>query len=231
MVPAVTAEQMRAIDRIITEDTGPNLFATMESAGRDLATHVIAFLGASWRDHQIVVLAGVGGNGGAGLVAARHLANRGGEVVAVVTEESRMRQVPGQQLVTYRYTPGRLVDPGDVDSLAPALILDALVGYNLSGPPRDALHDLIAWSGEAEAPVISVDIPSGLDATSGEAPGVFVAAAQTLTFALPKTGLGPSAGKLWLGDVGVPLLAYQRVGLDVPPTVFGDGYVVALQPS
>ena len=74
-VPAVTTDQMREIDRIAMEETGPNLFQMMENAGRNLAEMAIECLGANWRQAKIVVLAGTGGNGGGGITAARHLAN------------------------------------------------------------------------------------------------------------------------------------------------------------
>lgn len=75
-VPAFTADQMREIDRIAMEETGPNLFQMMENAGRNLALLAIEFLGQDWTNSRVVVLAGEGGNGGGGICAARHLANR-----------------------------------------------------------------------------------------------------------------------------------------------------------
>src|SRR5215469_15415707 len=75
-VPSVTAEQMREIDRIAMEETGPNLFQMMENAGRSLAEMTLECLGDDWRQARIVVLAGSGGNGGGGISAAHHLANR-----------------------------------------------------------------------------------------------------------------------------------------------------------
>ena len=63
-VPTVTTDQMREIDRIAMEETGPNLFQMMENAGRNLAEMAMECLGATWRQAKIVVLAGSGGNGG-----------------------------------------------------------------------------------------------------------------------------------------------------------------------
>src|SRR5262249_14288521 len=75
-VPVVTTEQMREIDRIAIDETGPNLFQMMENAGRNLALQVMDILGGKWNSASVVVLAGGGGNGGGGICAARHLANR-----------------------------------------------------------------------------------------------------------------------------------------------------------
>ena len=83
-VPAVTADQMREIDRIAIEDTGPNLFQMMENAGRNLALHALDVLGTDWRDRHTLVLAGAGGNGGGGICAARRLANHGANVTLVL---------------------------------------------------------------------------------------------------------------------------------------------------
>ena len=93
-VPAVTADQMREVDRIAIEETGPNLYQMMENAGRNLASMTIRLLGPGWRDDTIVVLAGTGGNGGGGICGARHLANHGGEVTVVVSDQAGLRPVP-----------------------------------------------------------------------------------------------------------------------------------------
>ena len=79
-VPAITTEQMREVDRVAIEEVGPNLFQMMETAGRNLALSAIELLGSDWPRTPIVVLAGTGGNGGGGIAAARHLANRGADV-------------------------------------------------------------------------------------------------------------------------------------------------------
>lgn len=75
-VPAITADQMREVDRIAIEETGPNLYQMMENAGRNLAALAIDLLGSGWTKASVVVLAGKGGNGGGGICATRHLANR-----------------------------------------------------------------------------------------------------------------------------------------------------------
>ena len=96
-VPAVTASQMREIDRVAIEETGPNLFQMMENAGRSLAGQALHMLGAGWKKARIVVLAGSGGNGGGGICAARHLANRDVDVALVLAEPDRLNEVPALQ--------------------------------------------------------------------------------------------------------------------------------------
>jgi NAD(P)H-hydrate epimerase len=228
-VPAVTATQMREIDRIAIEETGPNLFQMMENAGRALAVATIERLGADWRKARVVVLAGRGGNGGGGLCAARHLANRGVRVEVCLAEPDRMGEVPAYQRSILASTSAEEVLPGGLAS--PDIILDALLGYSLVGAPRGLAADLIDWANEAESPIVALDIPSGLDATSGAAPGASITARVTVTLALPKTGLGVErAGELLLADIGIPEGVYVRAGLAYR-TPFDARFCVPIFPS
>jgi NAD(P)H-hydrate epimerase len=80
--------------------------------------------------------------------------------------------------------------------------------------------------------VISLDVPSGVDATSGQTPGSHVRASQTLTLALPKTGLDVvGVGRLTLADIGIPVGVYKSVGLEIPETLFTAGQIVGLTPN
>lgn len=231
-VGAVTAAQMREVDRIAIEEIGPNLYQMMENAGRNLAALTIRLLGSEWRDERIVVLAGTGGNGGGGICGARHLANRGGDVLVVVSDATNLREVPARQLTTYRGTDGRVLGPDELGGLDPSFILDAVIGYSLSGSPRGSALHMIEWALSEDAPVVSLDIPSGIDSTTGKAPGTHVVAAHTMTLALPKTGLdGVAAGDLWLADIGIPRETYRRAGLAVPAKLFGDGFTVPIRAS
>ncbi|CAN5790620.1 hypothetical protein BH23ACT5_BH23ACT5_22320 [soil metagenome] len=227
-VPAITTEQMRRIDQIAIEETGPNLYQMMENAGRSLALTVMDQIGESWASVPIAVLAGTGGNGGGGIAAARHLANRGADVTLVLADADGLGKVSASQLGVYRGTPGRLAEPRSIEELTPGLVVDALLGYSLIGTPRGRVAEMIQWISEGPAPTVSLDVPSGIDATTGETPGPYVRAATTMTLALPKTGLDVGAvGELWLADIGIPEVVYRRVGIDVPP-LFGSAYLVRL---
>lgn len=105
--------------------------------------------------------------------------------------------------------------PEDAD-----VVIDALVGYGLQGPPRGTVAALIEASAWEGTPVLSLDVPSGLDATTGGATGAVVRAAATLAIALPKAGLvTPEAavfvGELYLADIGVPPQLYQAQGVEL----------------
>jgi NAD(P)H-hydrate epimerase len=95
----------------------------------------------------------------------------------------------------------------------PDLIVDALIGYSLTGPPRGTAAELIRWA-NGRAPILSLDVPSGLDATTGEAPGEVARARWTMTLVLPKTGLlDERAGELVLADIGIPEGVYRRAAI------------------
>lgn len=229
VVPAIRGDEMREVDRIAISETGPNLYQMMENAGRSLANRAVGMMGSLEDAPPIVVLAGTGGNGGGGICAARHLANRGVDVTLVLTDESRLGDVPDHQLSTYRATGGRFGGGEQLNGFEPALVIDAIIGYSLSGPPRGAALEMIEWAISADVQTLSLDVPSGLDPTTGESFGAYVTATETMTLALPKTGLDVEAvGSLWLADIGIPLEVYRRAKIDVPDELFGDQWVVSI---
>lgn len=213
-VPAVTADCMREIDRIAIEEAGPNLFQMMENAGRSLAELVLERLGSRWRTARIVVLAGAGGNGGGGICAARHLANRGADVTVVLAEPQGLTPLTAWQHRIYGSTDGRSVTGAAQERQTVDLVLDALIGYGLRRTPVGASRDLIRWANDSRATLVALDLPSGLDATGGTAPGDVVNAQITMTLALPKTGLhAPEGGELQLADLGLPATTFRRAGV------------------
>jgi NAD(P)H-hydrate epimerase len=215
--PAVTAEQMRDVDRTMIECFHIELVQMMENAGRSLAELAVNAFGP----RRVVVLAGPGGNGGGGLVAARHLVNRGRAVHVVLSApQARLGPVPAHQLDILRRmgVPISTAPAPGVDALGePDLIIDALIGYGLAGDPTEPAAHLIRWADAHPAPVLSLDTPSGLDVTTGRAARPCVHAAATLTLALPKTGLlgAREVGRLHLADISVPPLLYQEMGIEV----------------
>lgn len=173
-----------------------------------------------------MVLAGPGGNGGGGLVAARHLANRDVEVIVVLGDRDRLDEVPRHQLSILERTGVRVsTHPVTAD-----LVLDALIGYSLDGDPRGRAADLIRWTKEQPSPVCSLDVPSGLHATTGAIGQPRVQATATLTLALPKVGLARApdvVGELYLADIAIPRAVYAHVGIEIPP-IFAAGPILRL---
>lgn len=205
-IPAVTAGQMREVDRLLVEEYGLDLVRMMENAGRALAQVAIARFAPT----SVVVLVGSGGNGGGGLVVARHLANRG-VAVTVVLARPDLSGVPGHQLRILSHLPVTI----SFDPVPAGLVVDALNGYSVEGAPRRRAAELIAWANAQSAPVLALDVPSGLDPTLGVPAGRCVSATLTLTLALPKTGLLTAAqvGELFVADIGIPPGAYRQFGI------------------
>lgn len=230
-VPAVSADEMREIDRIAIEETGPNLFQMMENAGRNLALQALDLLGDHWRSGRVVVLAGSGGNGGGALCAARHLANRDVDVALVLSEPDRLTGVPERQRMIFRSTRGREVDAQALTGLRPDVVIDGLIGYGLRAAPEGRAAELITWANASGARILALDVPSGLDATNGGTPGMCIRAHTTLTLALPKSGLGgETTGELWLADIGIPRHTYERAGVRYTEP-FGASYRVRIEPA
>ena len=227
-VCAVTSEQMREIDRIAVEETGPNLYQMMENAGRTLALHTIETLGNSWSRSRVLVLAGGGGNGGGGICAARHLGNRMKSVTICLSSPDHLSDVTKYQLKIFKEMNGLIIDAGKLPEKKYDVIIDALIGYSLRSKPEGMPAELISWANQSKIPIISLDVPSGVDATTGETPGDFINPEQTLTLALPKTGLLPGkTGELFLADIGIPVFVFERAGVRYT-SPFGDSFMVRL---
>ncbi len=187
-VGAVTADQMREVDRIAMEETGPNLFQMMENAGRNLALQAIEVLGNGWKEASIVLLAGLGGNAGGGICAARHLANREANVQLILSDPDRLGEVPAFQRKIFNSTSGREVETPSLSGLRPDLVIDAVIGYSLIGAPRGTALELIRWANDTGAPILSLDVPTGVDSTTSESEGECMHAKWTMTLALPRLG-------------------------------------------
>lgn len=210
--PTVGRDQMAALDRAMIDDLHISLVQMMENAGRALAQLAwTRFLGENPAASRVVVLAGKGGNGGGALVGARNLSNWGTKLlVALARPEADLAPVTALQLTILRRLEMPIVQASQVADLPPAdLIIDGLVGYSLSGPPLGTTATLVRWANAQPAQVLALDLPTGLDADTGNSHDPTVRAAATLTLAIPKTGLrapkaGPNVGELYLADIGVP---------------------------
>ena len=181
----------------------------MENAGRSLADLAQERFGPA----SVVVCAGTGGNGGGGLVAARHLANRG-VVVRILMTRTQVGGVPAHQLDVCQRM-GLEIHPNLPAGLPrPDLWIDAVIGYSLRGEPRGVAAEFIHAMNRSSAPVLSLDTPSGLDTTSGVPGNPTVDAEATLTLAAPKLGLKdqPGVGELYVADISVPPAVFLRLG-------------------
>ena len=199
----------------------------MERAGAGVARAVEALV----PDGPVTVACGKGNNGGDGLVAARLLRDAGREVTVVCVappEEfsgdarenlSRLPgdapvQLPGGEPSELDRSKTRATAAEGADRRASAfdgiqVIVDALLGTGFEGEPRGAIAEAIDAVNAAGAPVVSVDVPSGVDASTGVVAGVAVRASVTVTFHAAKPGLWIRPGKAHAGevetiDIGIP---------------------------
>ena len=202
--PVFEAPEMRAVDTWAIEQTGIPSLDLMERAGLSLARAAAR----AARPGPIRIVTGKGNNGGDGLVAARLLREEGRQVD--VLSIAPLDELRGDAKANLDGLPGPAPVEFEVDGLeGSGLVVDALLGTGFSGAPREPVASAIAAINRQEAPVLACDVPSGVDATSGEAQGEAVRATATVTFHGSKVGLhvGPGAflaGEIEVADIGIP---------------------------
>jgi hydroxyethylthiazole kinase-like uncharacterized protein yjeF len=213
MEPLLNAQEMRDTDQWAIETKGVPSLDLMERAGEGLA-RVIAQRAPAGR---IAIVCGKGNNGGDGLVAARLLRQAGRDVeVLAVWPAQWVTGDAGEQL---KRLPGGQPDAFDASRLDRAhVIVDALLGTGSAGAPRDPAAEVIEAMNAAKAPVVAADVPSGVDASTGEVPGPAVRAVATATFHRGKPGLWIHPGKGCAGDVEVIEIGIPRGGAAKPDT-------------
>lgn len=233
-VAVVTRDQMREVDRLMIGEYGITLLQMMENAGRNLAELARRILGGL-SGRSLCFVAGAGNNGGGALAAARHASNRGAKVSIVLSDEpSRPDTIPGRQLASLKAMGVTPQSAGDALPDAD-LYVDGMVGYGLHGALRARVIELAAALNAATGPVLSLDVPTGLDVDGGEPEPGTVRAYATMSLALPKPGLLTSSarrfvGELYLADISVPAILYARLGLAVGP-IFSNDTLVRLSSS
>ncbi len=239
-VPSLTTEQMIEVDRAMMQDLRIELIQMMENAGRHLA-HLarVRFFDGNPSSKKVVILAGTGGNGGGALVCARRLHTWGALVQVVVTHPStNFTPVPAHQLDILRRMNVPVFQADMITQVRiPELIVDGLIGYRLQGAPHGMVADLIRWANAQAAPILALDVPSGVDGTTGSVLDPAIRATATMTLALPKAGLRTPAaqaqvGELYLADIGVPPTLYAEPALSLRVgALFAEREILRLDPS
>jgi hydroxyethylthiazole kinase-like uncharacterized protein yjeF len=206
--PLLDAPRMRAVDRWAIDERGIPSLDLMERAGEGVAQAVEHFA----HDGPLAVVCGKGNNGGDGLVVARLLRQAGRAVTAVCVappEElspdarANLERLPAEQ-------PVRLDDPAAREAIERAVVIvDALLGTGFEGVPHGAVAEAIEAVNAARGRVVSVDVPSGVDASNGVVAGAAIEAEKTVTFHAAKPGLWIQPGKGYAGetttiDIGIP---------------------------
>jgi ADP-dependent NAD(P)H-hydrate dehydratase / NAD(P)H-hydrate epimerase len=205
--PVYDAAGMRAADSWAIEDQGVPSIDLMETAGEAVAE--AARDAASGR--RVRVVCGKGNNAGDGLVAARHLATTGYEVeVLLLWPGGELSPDAGANLQRFEGEALQIASDDLTTALAGSgVVIDAIFGTGFSGAPRAPADAAIEAMNACEAPVVAADIPSGVDASTGEAEGAAVDAAITVSFHAAKVGhwISPGkakAGELRVADIGIP---------------------------
>ena len=202
--PLWEAAEMRAADKHAIEEAGVPSLDLMERAGAGLARVVAESAG----DGPIRVVIGKGNNGGDGLVAARLLREDGHEVDVLAV--GNPDELQGDAFANLDRLPGAQTIDFHADRLAgSAVIVDAMLGTGFEGEPREPVAGAIAAINACDAPVVACDVPSGVNASTGEVSGEAVEADVTATLHGPKVGLYAEPGKTHAGrikvvEIGIP---------------------------
>ncbi|HEY1922728.1 MAG TPA: NAD(P)H-hydrate epimerase [Tepidisphaeraceae bacterium] len=208
----LTRNQVRQIDRLSVERYHIPGEVLMENAAI-AAANVAASMVSAGDQGEILILCGGGNNGGDGLAIARHLHNRQFKVKIFLAAD------PGKyvneaktnwRIVQAMGLPISLPSPQAIESEHPILVVDAIFGTGLTQEPRDPFPQIVAAVQKIGAPVLAIDIPSGLDCDTGLPLGsACIKARRTITFAAEKVGfVNPRAreylGEVTVGDIGCP---------------------------
>jgi NAD(P)H-hydrate epimerase len=203
--PLFEAAEMRAVDAWAIEEQGVPSLDLMERAGAGLA-RVTA---AAARSGPVRVVVGKGNNGGDGLVVARLLREDGREVDVLAAAD--LDGLKGDAKENLDRLPGAPPEPFDPERLeGSGAIVDALLGTGFEGEPREPVKGAIAAINEQDAPVVACDVPSGVNATTGEVEGEAVRGIATASFHGSKIGLHVAPGALHAGTVEVIEIGIPR---------------------
>jgi NAD(P)H-hydrate epimerase len=239
-VPTGTAAQMTQVDEIMMDELGVDILQLMEAAGLAVAEAVRRELDGDVAAKRVLVLAGSGGNGGDALVAARHLLSWGAAPHVVLSKpldnlgSTTSAQVRATHSVGVKMETFADADPGAFSGYD--LILDGLLGYSGRGDPSGATGEMIRMANELPAPVLAIDLPSGLDPDTGEPGDPTIQADATIALVLPKRGfLAPEAralcGTVTVASIGIPRQVLARIGIEVPPDLFSKQSWLSLAPD
>ncbi|MBI4022676.1 NAD(P)H-hydrate epimerase [Candidatus Berkelbacteria bacterium] len=216
----ITAEEMRDILRHLTEADGFPVPALIENAANALVTQVRLML-ERLPGSQIIGLAGPGQTGAVTIATARRLAGAGAQLtILLATERSELSELAAAQLRLAEpfgiriFDPGALIPPGQ-------LVIDGLVGSTEPPALSPSAASLVDAALRLKLPILAIDVPSGLNATTGKADLPTIRADVTVTLGYPKAGLRkPFAknlvGRLVVADIGIPPTTWKRRGL-LPP--------------
>lgn len=232
-ISSISVSDMREIDRLMVEEFGITITQMMEIAGFNIAKLARQMLNGFVLNKQIISVAGIGNNGGDALVAARYLTNWGAGVKVIVTDKSKLRDIPRKQLITLIKMGIEILDDfNEINNQfkKTELIIDGIIGYNLKANPKGKAKELIIAINKSQKPVLAIDVPSGLDAQTGRIGSPCIKALNTLALSLPKQGsvklkAREVVGKLFVADMSVPDALYNKLRIK-PTQIFSRSSIV-----
>jgi len=213
-----TAKEMERLDKLAVEN-GLEIRQMMELAGWHMVS-LFETLRIS-KLSSVVVMVGKGNKGGDGLSAARHLANHGWDVSVILLSETisadsrhHLGLLKKMRVPTMIYENNKSKARWVIEHST--VLIDALIGYHLDGPPRGLFKEVIELMNKSGKKIIAYDLPSGIDATTGECLHPCIQARATLSLALPKRAFKVkkstvACGKIFLADIGIPNFLYDRI--------------------
>lgn len=217
MIPFVGRDQAEKLDQLMASHFNISVDMMMELAGYQIAR----FVRDNFDSKDVLICCGKGNNGGDGLAAARHLKNFGFQPkIYLASKDLSMHAQKYLKVAEIQKIPFvERIKKHDI-------VLDCLIGYHLKGNPRHPFHNLIEDVNETET-IVSVDIPSGVDADKGVTYDPYVKATHILFLSLPKRGCSGFPAKMYVADIGVPRQLYSMIDVSADD-YFKDESIVSL---
>ncbi|MDR1993135.1 MAG: NAD(P)H-hydrate dehydratase [Nitrososphaerota archaeon] len=206
----ISSREMRAIE-INAEYFGIQLLQLMEIAGRNVSQEITTRFP---KDKNIIIICGLGGNGGDGFVTARHLLTEGFKVSILIagrardiTHQATLQNYTILQSLQTKIPITEITDSTTIPDINADIIIDALLGTGAKGKLRAPIQQIVEAINTAKGFKLAIDIPTGIDSDSGEVQGTAVQADLTVTFHKPKKGLEKAnryTGKVIVSSIGLP---------------------------
>ena len=209
----ISSNEMKAIE-LNSQYLGVSKLMLMENAGSGITQYV---KNNYPKKKSVIIVCGLGGNGGDGFVAARHLSAEGYSIEVFFLGKSEIIRSPESSInykslktMTDTVKITEIQDSSDISTMKADIIIDALIGIGIKGPLRSPYRQMVEKINESKAIKISVDIPSGMDADTGEIHNYSVTPDQILTFHKRKTGIRKLTSTIV--PIGIPLEASTQTG-------------------
>lgn len=242
MLKILSGLQMRQVDRNAVQELKIPELILMENAGRAVYEQVIEIIDSSEETYpSVLVICGKGNNGGDGFVAARHLVENAIQttVLSLYRKDNLSDSSLINNAVLENFTEIIYLDEISHEQLsqiicASSVVVDAILGTGLNSKVKGDIRDVINAINEySEGFVVAIDVPSGINADTGEVMGAAVVADYTATFHALKTGLilypgAGHAGQVTIAPIGIPDILTAGEGFDT--NLITDNYVSALMP-